>query len=307
VDRLKGRVDRIVVTGGAGFVGSHLVDRLVAEGAEVLVIDDLSTGRAEAVVSAARLERLDVVTDGAAAAVARFRPGTVYHLAAQASVPASMRDPMRDLAVNVGGTYRMAEAARIVGARLVFVSSGGAIYGECPRPAREATRPAPSSYYGVHKLTAEAHVALSGVDHAIARPSNVYGPHQAAGLEGAVVSAFMAQARSTGVLTIDGDGHQVRDFIHVADVVAALILLGDLSDARGVWNVSSGRATSITGLADLVERAWGKPLGRRHSARRAGDVRLSRVASPRLRAAGWRPAVSLRRGLAELAQGASLA
>ena len=175
-----------MVTGGAGFVGSHLVDRLVADGQSVLVIDDLSSGRATNLPDTVRLEKLDVSTDAVAAVVDAWRPAIVYHLAAQTSVPRSMEDPLRDLSVNVAGTHRTVAAAHACGvARLVFVSSGGAVYGETPRAASEATRPAPTSYYGIHKLAAEGHVALSGIPHAIVRPSNIYGPRQSGGLEGA--------------------------------------------------------------------------------------------------------------------------
>ena len=172
---------RAIVTGGAGFVGSHLVDRLLAEGYAVLVVDDLSSGRPENVATGAELERLDIATDDLEPVFRRWRPRVVFHLAAQASVPLSMSAPLRDLAVNVGGTNRVTAAGRSAGAdRIVFVSSGGAVYGETKRAATEETRPAPASYYGVHKLAAEGHVALGGLAYAIARPSNIYGPRQSA-------------------------------------------------------------------------------------------------------------------------------
>jgi UDP-glucose 4-epimerase len=293
------------VTGGAGFVGSHLVDRLVADGWAVLAIDDLSSGRAANLPADARLEHLDLAVDDLEPVVSRWRPEVVYHLAAQASVPASIRDPLRDLAVNVIGTHRVASAARLAGAgRLVFTSSGGAIYGESTRPARETTLPAPASYYGVHKLAAEGHVALSGVPYAIARPSNIYGPRQTAGLEGAVVAAFVGLAAARQPLTIDGDGRQTRDFVHVRDVVDALVRLGDPAATVGTWNVAVGRRVSVAALADAVERAVGVRLGRVHRPARAGDVRHSAVSSARLRLLGWRPSVSLLAGIRELAESA---
>ena len=181
---------RAVVTGGAGFVGSHLVDRLVRDGWTVLVIDDLSTGRAHQLPDTARLERLDVAVDPS---VRSSAPGVRTPSTTSPRRPASgsIRDPVRDLAVNVSGTHRVAAAARAAGAeRLVFVSSGGAIYGETTRAATERTTPAPTSYYGIHKLAAEGHVALAGLPFAIARPSNIYGPRQTAGLEGAVVATL---------------------------------------------------------------------------------------------------------------------
>ena len=199
------------------------------------------------------------------------------------------------------GTHRVAAAARASGAeRFVFVSSGGAIYGEHRRPANESAASAPASYYGVHKLAAEGHVALSGVPHVIARPSNIYGPRQSVGLEGAVVASFVEQARSGRPLTIHGDGMQTRDFVHVLDVVEALVRLADPATTGGTWNVASGQRTSIVDLAEIVERAAGRSLGRVHEPDRPGDIRDSAVSAARLRATGWRPSVSLVRGITGL-------
>ena len=292
---------RVIVTGGAGFIGSHLVDRLLADGAAVLVVDDLSSGRSDQVPDGASLERLDIAGDDIDGVFGEWRPGVVFHLAAQASVPRSQQAPLRDLAVNVTGTHRVAAAARDAGARrLVFVSSGGAVYGEAGRAATEATLPAPTSYYGVHKLAAEGHVALAGLPYAIARPSNVYGPRQGAGLEGAVVAAFLEQAESTRVLRIHGDGRQTRDFIHVDDVVAALLRLADPDTPSGTWNVASGRSGTILDLAEAVERALGHPLEREFTGVRAGDVRHSAVSASRLKAIGWRPSIDLSSGIESL-------
>lgn len=291
---------RAVVTGGAGFIGSHVVDRLTEEAWAVLVVDDLSTGRAANVHVGATLEQLDLGREDPAKLFRRWRPHVVFHLAAQSSVPASFVDPLRDLAVNVIGTHRVASAAIQARAHaLVFVSSGGAIYGETRRPATERSRPAPASYYGAHKLAAESHVALSGVPYAIARLSNVYGPRQTGGLEGAVVAAFVDQARA-GNLRIHGDGQQTRDLTHVADVVEALLLLGGDDGPRGIWNVSGGTSVSVASLADLVERAAGRQLERVHSPRRPGDVRHSAISSAALRARGWSSRVALADGIAAL-------
>lgn len=297
----RSRSERPVVTGGAGFIGSHLVERLVAEGSEVLVIDDLSSGSPTNLPREARLERRDIAADDLDGLLRRWRPTCVFHLAAQSSVPRSTSDPLGDLAVNVVGSHHVAAAALASGAeRLVFVSSGGAIYGETRRPARETARPAPSSYYGIHKLAAEGHVALAGVSHAIARPANVFGPRQRAGLEGAVVAAFVEQAVSGGPLRIHGDGSQTRDFVHVHDVTEALVLLARPGTGDGIWNLASGRRTSIAELADLVEREVGRALGRSHGPRRTGDVTESVLSAARLRAIGWRATVSLDAGLREL-------
>jgi UDP-glucose 4-epimerase len=301
------RRPRAIVTGGAGFIGGHLVDRLLAEGFDVLVVDDLSSGTIDNVAPQARLERRDVATAGIDRLFRDWRAGVVYHLAAQANVVLSVRDPLRDLAVNVVGTHRVAAASRTSGAdRLVFVSSGGAIYGETRRPANEQMRPGPTSYYGVHKLAAEGHVRFAGPAYAIARPSNVYGPRQAAGLEGAVVAAFVAQAVALGSLVIHGDGGQTRDFVHVRDAVDALFRLGQPDMPVGLWNVASGRAVTIADLADRVERSLGRRLGRTFEARRPGDVDHSSISASRLRRLGWQPTVGLSAGLAELIPTAAL-
>lgn len=292
---------RAIVTGGAGFVGSHLVDRLSRDRASVLVVDDLSTGRVDNLPSDVTLEEVDIATGELDAMFHSWRPDVVFHLAAQASVPLSLSDPMRDLAVNVVGTHRVASSARLASAeRLVFVSSGGAVYGETSRPATELTRPNPASYYGVHKLAAEGHVSLCGIPFAIARPSNIYGPIQTGGLDGAVVAAFVEAASATGSIRINGDGSQTRDFIDVRDAVDALILLADPATPAGIWNIASGRRVSITELADLVEAALGHPLVRRSSLSRPGDVRHSSVSAGKLRRFGWRPGRDLPTGVREL-------
>ena len=304
----RGQRRRAIVTGGAGFIGSNLVDRLLSDGASVLVVDDLSTGSPSHLPPGVTLERLDVATDELLNAFTGWSPDVVFHLAAQASVPLSVKAPLRDLEVNVIGTHRVAAAARAAGARrLVFVSSGGAIYGETSRPATEATPPAPTSFYGVHKFAAEGHVTLAGLPYAIVRPSNVYGPRQAAGLEGAVVAAFLDQALTNGTLRIHGDGRQTRDFVHVDDVVDALCRLG-LEDApNGIWNVASGHSVTILDLAEIVERSVGRPLGRESAPRRPGDVTHSSASPARLKRLGWRPSIGLAKGIGRLVRSASAA
>ena len=300
------RRPRAIVTGGAGFIGSHLVDRLLAEGVAVLVVDDLSTGEPGNVAAEARLERLDIVGEDLEQLFRRWGPAIVFHLAAQVNVGLSAQDPLRDLAVNVVGTHRVATAASTCGAgRLVFVSSGGAVYGETSRPASETTPPAPTSYYGIHKLAAEGHVRLAEVPNVILRPSNVYGPRQRAGLEGAVVAGFIQQAVTGGRLALHGDGTQTRDFVHVRDVIEALWRLGQPGRPSGTWNVAVGKATTIIELAAIVEEACGHRLTREHGPRRPGDITHSAISARRLGTLGWRPSVELPDGIAELLHGGS--
>lgn len=293
---------RVVVTGGAGFIGHHLVRALEDAGHRVLVIDDLSGASSGGLRAETLVERLDIASDDIASPIAGWRPSIVYHLAAQVSVPRSMEDPGRDLEVNVVGTRRVLEAAKAAGAsRFVFVSSGGAIYGETSSPATEETPPAPMSYYGAHKLLAEHYVRLSGIPYAIARPSNIYGPGQPAGGEGAVIAAFVAAGLSSSPLAIHGDGTQRRDFLHVADLVAALMLLGEHRH-QGTWNVSYGADTSVLEVAGLIQGLV-PLLMIAHGGRRSGDVNASRLASESIRRLGWTPHVSLSDGLRRLLSG----
>ena len=297
---LVSRGSRVVVTGGAGFVGHHLVRALEERGDEVLVIDDLSHEISGSLSENTRLEHLDITRDDLRSPFSTWRPSTVYHLAAQVSVPRSMEDPARDLEVNVIGTMRVIDAARAAGvSRMIFTSSGGAVYGETDSPATEATPPAPRSYYGAHKLLAEQHVGWSGIAHAIARPSNVYGPGQPPDGEGAVIAAFVAAALDGSSLVIHGDGTQRRDFLHVSDLVAALVLLGS-HDESGTWNISADVTTSVIELAGQVRRIAGLPLAINHRDRRVGDVTDSSLASERIRQLGWSPLTSLAVGLAQL-------
>jgi UDP-glucose 4-epimerase len=290
----------VVVTGGAGFIGHHLVRALQDRGDDVLVIDDLSGGIRGGLSAGTRVEQLDITRDDLAHAIARWRPSIVYHLAAQVSVARSMQDPEHDLAVNALGTLRVVLAVKAASVpRLIFTSSGGAIYGDTAMPATETSLPKPLSYYGAHKLLAEQYVRWSGVDYAIARPSNVYGPDQRTGVDGAVIAAFISAARHSSMLVINGDGTQRRDFLHVADLVSGLLLLGDCSES-GTWNISSHEATSVLDLARLLEQLMGRPAKIMHGDRRPGDVDESQLASDQIRLLGWSPRVSLADGLRQL-------
>jgi UDP-glucose 4-epimerase len=211
-----------LVTGGAGFIGSHIVDALVEAGCRTTVIDDVSTGSATNLNAAASLVTHDIADPDVARLVEEIAPEVVIHAAAQASVPLSMEDPARDRSVNLDGTRHVLEGARRAGVkRIVFLSSGGAVYGSTDG-ATEMTVPAPESYYGIHKLAAEAYVALSGIPYANLRLANIYGPRQRPGLEGAVVAVFSSRVASGLPVKIHGDGQQSRDFVYVADVVGAV-------------------------------------------------------------------------------------
>jgi len=293
---------RAIVTGGAGFIGSHVVEALVARGDEVHVVDDLSTGRRENVAAAAELHELDVRDEGLAQLVPELGPEVVFHLAAQADVGTSVARPTFDAEVNVVGTVTVLEAARAAGARVVLASTGGAIYGECERPAREEDEPSPLSPYATSKLSAEAYLAtwnrLYGTGHVACRLANVYGPRQLPGLEGGVVASFFDRLRDGRETEIYGDGEQTRDFVYVGDVVEAFLAAAATSGG-GIYNVGTGTETSIRELHRLCAETAGREQEARFRESRAGDVRHSILDPTRAeRALGWRARTALADGLA---------
>jgi UDP-glucose 4-epimerase len=290
---------RALVTGGAGFIGSHLADALVARGDEVHVVDSLATGSRENVPSAAVLHARDI-REPLEDVVGETRPEVVFHLAAQADVGTSVERPLLDAEVNVLGTLNVLEAARAAGAQVVFSSTGGAIYGECPRPAVESDPRQPLSPYGTSKLAGEEYLAtwnrLHGTGHVSLRFANVYGPRQLAKLEGGVVAIFLGRLRDGGPVTIFGDGDQTRDFVYVADVVAAL--LAAVGHGGGVLNVGTGVGTSVNRLYEACREAAGRGGEAGHGPPRPGDLRDSALdARAAERELGWRPRESLESGL----------
>lgn len=287
----------ILVTGGAGFVGSSIVRALAAAGNRVAVLDDLSTGDSANLPEEVPLVQADVSDAATASEVARLAPEVVIHAAAQVSAAASLEDPARDRAVNVEGTaHVISGAAEARVRRFIFVSSGGAVYGECSG-ATEQTLPRPSSYYGAHKYLAERYVELSGLSYAIARLANVYGPGQRHDLEGGVVAIFLDRLRRAEPVVVNGDGSQSRDFVHVEDVVDAVqAMLDDRRD--GTWNVGTGKATTIRELLHSVEWATGRAASVDYASPRRGDVKSSCLSVESLqRDLGWRASYDLEVGL----------
>ena len=288
---------RTIVTGGAGFIGSNLVDALLERGDEVVVVDDLSTGKRENVSDGARLVEVDIRDPRLSDVFADARPDAVFHLAAQADVPTSVARPAFDAEVNVVGTIRVLEAAGE--APVVFSSTGGAIYGECEEPAREDHSRTPLSPYGVAKLAGEEYLAawnrLRGTSHGTLRFGNVYGPRQETGLEGGVVAIFLNAMASGEETAIYGDGSQERDFVHVDDIVrAAMVAPGK----GGVFNVGSGVATSVLELHERCRAVSGDDRPPRLEPAREGDLKRSALdVSLAERELSWRPQVELDDGL----------
>ena len=290
---------RAVVTGGAGFIGSTLVETLIARGDEVHVVDDLSSGRREQVADTARLHVLDI-RDPLVDALAGARPEVVFHLAAQIDVRRSVADPVDDAATNVLGTLRVLELAREHDAQVVFASTGGAIYGECERPATEAAERRPVSPYGTSKLAAEEYLAawnrLYGTTHVALRLGNVYGPRQDPHGEAGVVAIFLSRIRDGLPATIFGDGSQTRDYVFVGDVVRAFVAA--VGATGGVFNVGTGIETSVRELWHGCTGAAGVAAEVAHDAPRLGELQRSSLDAGRAeRALGWRAEVALRDGL----------
>ncbi|MCB2223883.1 MAG: GDP-mannose 4,6-dehydratase [Actinobacteria bacterium] len=299
---------KALVTGGAGFVGSHLVDLLVDRNWEVLVVDDLSSGKLDNLAAARRRGKVSVHVTGIGApelaeVAGKYGPEVVFHLAAQVKVPVSVADPLRDAETNVLGTLNVLESARRSGARkIVFASSGGAVYGPRTRlPATERAGRTPPTPYGISKKIVEDYFRWyaenHSLDYVLLAPSNIYGPRQDAGAEGGVVAIFIEQMLADARPTVYGDGNQTRDFVYVADVVDAFARAADAGS--GVFlNVASGVETSVVELYDLVARLVGYPVRPDFTAPRAGDVPRSVLDPSRAKAVlGWEPWTPLDEGL----------
>ena len=309
---------RAIVTGGAGFIGSNVVDALVGRGDSVVVIDDLSTGRRrnlDAAMSAgAILNELDVRNGQAVSAVfADHRPDVVFHLAAQIDVRRSVADPAWDADVNVRGVINVLEAARRAGVRrVVYSSTGGAIYGEADvHPTPETTPLRPLSPYGQSKYAGEGYCSLyqrlHGVSSIVLRYANVYGPRQDPLGEGGVIAIFCGRLSAGTQPLVFGDGAQTRDYTYVGDIVAANLLAAD-ADVAGCFNIGTGRETSVL---DLVEAM--APLSGSGSfvpdfvPARQGEVRRSVLDCALARDTfGWRPEVGLHEGLRRTLAGIDL-
>ncbi len=292
---------RAIVTGGAGFIGSHVADALLARGDEVHVVDNLTTGKRENVADGATFHERDVrrpLDD----LFAEVRPEACLHLAAQADVRVSVERPDFDADVNVLGTISVLEAARERGTHVVFSSTGGAIYGECERPAREDDQRAPLSPYGVSKLAGEEYLAaynrLHATRHVALRYGNVYGPRQDPHGEAGVVAIFFNRLAGGERPRIFGDGRQTRDYVYVGDVVAAT--LAALDRDGDVFNVGTGVERSVVELFEACRRVAGVDVEPEFAPPRLGELQRS-VLDPSLasRALGWQADRDFEDGLAE--------
>jgi UDP-glucose 4-epimerase len=302
---------RALVTGGAGFIGSNLVDALLARGDEVTVVDDLSTGKpenlAQAIEAGARLVELDIRDADAIAALARdLKPEAIFHLAAQIDVRKSIADPAFDASINVGGTANVLEAARVAATRrLVFTSTGGAIYGEGDGqelPLAEDAPLAPEAPYGQSKFAGEGYLALYerlyGLSTVSLRLGNVYGPRQDPLGEAGVVAIFCGRLRNGERPTVYGDGRQTRDYIYVGDVVAAALAAAG-SEVTGPINVGTGKETDVLELArQLGDLGGAESFEPEFAPARTGEVQRISIDPARAeRELGWQADVALENGL----------
>ena len=294
---------RILVTGGAGFIGSHVADALVARGDEVVVADDLSSGREGRLDPRVQLQKVSVTDPRALAAVMEGSGAElVCHLAAQIDVRASVDSPADDAQVNVVGTVNVLEAARQVGARVLFASSGGALYGrDAPIPSREDVLPLPESPYGIAKYCAECYIGLYNrlheTSHSVLRLANVYGPRQDPAGEAGVITIFCASALRSARPTIYGDGAQTRDYVYVGDVVAAFLAAADRG-RPGTWNIGTGLEVSVLDLVEIIAGIAGRALEPEFAPARRGELARSALAVDRPASElGWRAMTPLAEGI----------
>jgi UDP-glucose 4-epimerase len=296
---------KVVVTGGAGFIGSHVADAFVERGDEVLVLDDFSSGSREYVPGRATLAELDIAdADRVREAFADFGPEYICHLAAQASVTVSVKEPKRDFDSNVLGTFNILNSATEHRARTVFASTGGALYGEgAPIPTDESYVAQPLSPYGASKQAAEAFVGalarFHGIDHAVFRLGNVYGPRQSPHGEAGVVAIFSERLLHGRPVVAYGHGTPTRDYVHVRDIARAFVMVADTPMA-GTFNLGWGREVSVLDVLDGLQQAAGTSVEPQLEALRPGELTRSAIDSDAAeRAFGWRPEIPLEDGLAD--------
>ena len=294
---------RVLVTGGAGFIGSHLADALIGRGDEVSVIDDLSAGRAARLDERAALHTLSIIdSEQLSLLVEKIRPELICHLAAQIDVRVSVAFPSRDARVNVVGTVNVLEAARAADARMILCSTGGALYGrDAPIPSLEDVLPLPESPYGIAKYCAEQYVGrynrLHSTRHAVLRFANIYGPRQDPSGEAGVVPIFCSRVLAGQQPVIYGDGTQTRDYVYVGDAVAAFLAASD-SGRPGTWNIGTGAETSVLELAAIIGAAAGRRVEPQFAPQRPGELQRSALAIERAeRDLGWRPVTPLAAGV----------
>jgi UDP-glucose 4-epimerase len=306
---------RVLVTGGAGFIGSHVADRFLADGHEVHVMDDLSTGKRENIAAGISLHAHDIRSPAAAQVVRESAFDVITHLAAQIDVRKSVADPAADASINILGTLNLLEAVRTSGragsVRVVFASTGGAIYGDAAVPPnKETVSKEPDSPYAIAKHSVEQYLSyyarIHGLNAIALRFSNVYGPRQDPHGEAGVVAIFCGRLLSQTPLTVFGDGSQTRDYVYVGDVARAIVRGAGYAapatagmDARA-FNIGTGLATSVLELGRELMRAAGREVAIEFAPKRPGEQQQSYLVVDKAASVlGWRPSVSLPQGLSQ--------
>jgi UDP-glucose 4-epimerase len=293
---------KVIVTGGAGFIGSHLVDALIDKGDCVHVIDNLSSGKLRDVNPAAKFHEIELTSQKVIDLIVKVKPDYIFHLAAQADVSKSTAFPAEDLRANVAGTVNLLEACRVSGVKKFIFSSTSAIYGNTGgEMINEETIASPISFYGLSKLTAEYYIKLFhdsfSIPYTILRYGNVYGPRQTSKGEGGVIAVFLEKLKNNEKLKVNGDGLQTRDFIYVGDVVTANIAACQ-TEVNATVQVSTGCTTTILQLIDLIQQIHPVPIEYYHTNDRFGDIKHScldnRLAMKTL---NWKPAHEIEEGI----------
>ncbi|UNK20943.1 NAD-dependent epimerase/dehydratase family protein [Paenibacillus sp. N3/727] len=295
---------KTVVTGGAGFIGSHLVNRLVSQSYEVHVIDNLTTGDPGRLHSEAVLHVTDVGSDQAATYIRLLKPDIVFHLAAQADVQQSIKSPTADAYANIKGTINVLEACRAAKVRKIIFASSSEVYGNVAKDVLTEDDPvSPISFYSLSKLAAEQYIRLYkhfyGLEYTILRYSHVYGPRQTTNGEGGVISVFSEQMSSGLPLSIFGDGTQTRDFIYIKDVVEANLAVIDLGHSDTL-HVSTGQCTSVNQIVDIVRGQFTGVIDVNYLPAKPGDIAHSCLDNSKIMSMlNWKPEYTIEQGLME--------
>lgn len=296
---------KVLVTGGAGFIGSHLMEYLLKNGYEAVALDNLSVGKRENLPEGAELIEMDVLDEGLAAQVISGQFDAIVHLAGQTMVNKSIDDPAFDAQQNVLGSIRVLEAARQAGVERVIFASTAAAYGNVPEsdlPIKESRKLAPMAFYGLSKVSVEKYLdlyqKLYDLDYVVLRFANVYGERQGDGGEGGVISIFAQRVADGEDITIFGDGEQTRDFIYAGDIAAGIGAALKTTAVNAAYNLSTQTQTSLRELVSVLSNVAGRKIIPKYAAERPGDIYKSMLSNGRARRGlGWKPEVPLEEGL----------